>query len=88
MLLDRAARRHDASPLPADALAAGQRLRLFLSDVDATPTSLDPEDRNAWVWSRGECDLQTYTVAPGGSSDFLPEAYRALYEGTSDGAKG
>ena len=67
------------TPLPATALEADHRLRLFLSDVDATPTSLDPEDRKAWLWNRGECDLSLFTVAPGGASDFLPDVYRPLY---------
>ena len=67
------------SVLPPSALQPKQRLRLFLSDVDATPTSLDPNDREAWLWKRGECDLSTYEVAPGRESEFLPAAYRPLY---------
>ena len=65
--------------LPTDAIAPGQRLRMFLSDVDATPTSLDPEDRESWVWKRGETDLSLFDVAPGGESEFLPPVYKPLY---------
>ena len=65
--------------LAPSAVSPGQRLRLFLSDVDATPTALDPEDRESWVWNRGECDLGIYNVAAGGESDFLPEAYKPLF---------
>jgi hypothetical protein len=65
--------------LPAEAMQPGQRLRLFLSDVDATPTSLDPEDRAAWLWKRGECDLGIYNVAAGGESEYLPQIYWPLY---------
>ncbi len=70
--------------LPAGTISAGQRLRLFLSDVDATPTSLDPEDRSSWLWNRGECDLSMYNVAPGGESDFLPAPYRKLFGTRTD----
>ena len=66
--------------LPQEAVEPGQRLRLFLSDVDATPTSLDPQDRESWLWYRGEMDLGIYNVAPGRDSEFLPEVYKALYE--------
>lgn len=76
-----------ASPLPPDALASGQQLRLFLSDVDATPTSLDPEDRTSWLWNRGECDLAIYDVAAGGESVHLPDAYRPLFDGAVPGGK-
>ena len=65
--------------LPAGSVAAGEQLRLFLSDVDATPTALDPEDRTSWLWNRGECDLAVYDVAPGSASEFLPPAYRPLF---------
>lgn len=65
--------------LPPSAIAPGQRLRLFLSDVDATPTALDPEDRESWVWNRGEVDLEIYNVAAGSESEFLPAAYEPLY---------
>ena len=68
-----------AAALPPSAVSPGQRLRLFLSDVDATPTALDPEDRESWVWNRGECELEIYHVAAGGDSDFLPDAYRPLF---------
>ena len=70
----------DAVSLPADALVPGQRLRLFLSDVEATPTALDPDDRESWVYHRGESDLFTYSVAAGSESEFLPAAYEPLYK--------
>lgn len=70
----------DDSLLPASAIEPGQRLRLFLSDVDATPTALDPDDRESWVWKRGEADLSLYSVAAGGESEFLPEVYKPLYK--------
>ena len=70
-----------SAALPPSALRPGRRLRLFLSDVDATPTSLDPEEREAWAWARGECDLSVYAVPAGGSSQYLPDAYRKLYAG-------
>ena len=69
----------DHCALPPSAIAPGQRLRLFLSDVDATPTALDPEDRESWVWNRGEVDLEIYNVAAGSESEFLPAAYKPLY---------
>jgi len=69
-----------SSPLPESALAPGQRIRMFLSDVDATPTALDPEDRESWLWNRGECDVVTFQVAAGGESEFLPQVYRPLYD--------
>ena len=50
-------------------------------DPDGEPlaAALDPEDRESWVWNRGECDLGIYNVAAGGESDFLPEAYKPLF---------
>ena len=60
-------------------LRPGERARLFLSDVEATPTSLDPTDKDAWVWSRGECDISLYNVAAGGESEYLPVVYQPLY---------
>ena len=69
----------DVPPLPLAALASGQRVRLFLSDVDATPTAMDPEDRESWLWNRGECDVTVHDVAPGKNSEYLPQAYRPLY---------
>ena len=75
-----------SAAIPPDAVAAGQRMRLFLSDVVAAPTSTDPEEGKAWLssreelqWVHGECDFGTYEVAPGGDSDFLPDAYKPLY---------
>lgn len=69
--------------LPEDAIQSGNRIRLFLSDVDATPTSLDPDDRESWVWSRGECDLSLFTTASGRESEFIPEVYKPLFMGKS-----
>ena len=69
-----------SAALPPSALRPGRRLRLFLSDVDATPTSLDPEEKDNWAWARGECDLAAFAVPGGGSSAYMPEAYRALYD--------
>jgi len=73
-LADEAARLPNAEP--------GNRTRLFLSDVDATPTALAPDERDEanWVWSRGECDISTYTVAAGGKSQYLPAPYKPLYQ--------
>ena len=51
-------------------LTPGRRVRLFLSDIDATPTSLDPEDRDSWVWNRGETDISVITDSPRGESEF------------------
>ena len=70
----------DGARLSADDVGPGKRLRLFLSDVDATPTALDPEERDSWVWKRGEADLAIYNVGPGGESEFLPEAYKPLFD--------
>ena len=61
-------------------LRPGRRVRLFLSDVDGTPTELT--ERDGWAWSRGECDLSVFAVSPGGESDFLPDVYKPLYLGT------
>jgi len=67
----------DETTLPP--IEVGSRLRLFLSDVDATPTSLDPEDRESWLWNRGECDLSIFSTTSGKESDFLPDVYKPLY---------
>jgi hypothetical protein len=68
------------SVIPASAACTSSRVRLFLSDVDATPTSLDPEERDQWVWARGECDMSIYQITPGGQSDFLPQQYKPLFD--------
>ena len=45
------------SLLPPETVVPGQRIRLFLSNVETIPTSLDPDDDTSWVFNRGECDL-------------------------------
>ena len=69
--------------LPPNTLRPGRRVRLFLSDVDATPTALDPNDRESWIWSRGETDVSVFAVPGGGKSDFLPDVYKPLYRASS-----
>ena len=68
-----------SATLPTEALEPGKKLRSFLSDVDATPTSLDVAMRDEWVWSRGEMELSTHVTASGRDSDFLPEVYKPLF---------
>ena len=41
------------------------------ASVPPAGTALDPEDRESWVWSRGECDLSVYAVPAGGESEYL-----------------
>ena len=65
--------------LPEEVIQPGHRVRLFLSNVDTMPTSLDPDDDSSWIWKRGECDLSLYMVSPGGKSEYLPNVYRPLY---------
>lgn len=67
-----------ADLLPSSAAAPGQRLRLFLSDVDREPTLLSA-DEDEWAWSRGEADLSAFAVAGGGGSEFLPAEYEPLF---------
>ena len=67
-----------SAPLPPEAVKAGERVRLFLSDI-ASGDNLDPEDREGLLWKRGECDVGSYDVASGGESDFLPDAYKPLF---------
>jgi hypothetical protein len=66
--------------LSSSLLQPGARLRVFLSDADAFPSSIRiDEDDSGWAWVRGECDMRLMAVAPGGSSEYLPEVYRPLY---------
>ena len=44
----------DAVSLPADALVPGQRVRLFLSDVEAMPTAFDRESCGSTTAARAE----------------------------------
>lgn len=69
-----------STSLNKGSVVPGQRVRCFLSNVETTPTSQDPDDDEAWVWSRGECDVTVHNVAPGGGSDYLPDAYKLLYD--------
>ena len=66
--------------LPEEAILPGNRLRLFLSDVDATdgkPLNLD--DREGWKWTHAECDLSMFETESGRESDFMPEVYKPLF---------
>jgi len=73
--------------LPESALAAGNRLRVFLSDMESWPTNVardlgedvssPGEDR--WAWQRGELDLTVWQVPSGKDSPYMPKPYEPLY---------
>jgi len=72
--------------LPAEHLSAGSRLRVFLSDIQTFPAMLPSETEDEdefWAWRRGECDIVLMEVNAGGSSEWLPDVYKALYAGSS-----
>ena len=76
--------------LPADKLAPGSRLRLFLSDLgcEHDPSNVarargdeaTTADEDEWAWQRGECDLTVHTVPSGKGSPYLPKPYEPLYQ--------
>lgn len=68
----------DRSRLESTRLAPGSRLRVFLSDEDSFPTSIDSEDES-WAWERGECDVRLRQISAGGTSAYLPDCYKPLY---------
>ncbi len=83
----------ESEGLPAEALASGGRLRLFLSDIDDDPKNVvrvqdewtaylggQPSGEDEWAWQRGECDLTVHTVPSGKGSPYLPKPYEALYQ--------
>jgi hypothetical protein len=70
--------------LASASLRPGARLRIFLSDVESFPASIenadsDEDDGDSWAWVRGECDIRLMEIAPGGTSKYLPDVYRPLY---------
>jgi hypothetical protein len=65
-------------PLPVETLVPGKRLQLVLFDRDAG--ECDPSDPPS---RSGECDVAVYEVAEGGTSEFLPAAYKPLYAKSS-----
>jgi len=72
------------APIATERFDPGQRVRLFLSDVDATPTKqwligIDEVEREEWVWNHGECDLRSYEAGAGRDSEFLPAVYKPLF---------
>ncbi|KAG8457022.1 hypothetical protein KFE25_000312 [Diacronema lutheri] len=69
----------DESLLASAALVPGARLRVFLSDAESFPTALGSSD-DSWAWERGECDVRLMQVSPGGTSAYLPDVYRPLFE--------
>lgn len=67
--------------LDAAELGDGSRLRLFLSDVDQVPVDVSPADADPDCdVVHGECDLGLYAVDAGGTSPYLPEVYKALFQ--------
>ena len=60
---------------PLDGVRAGRRIRVFLSDRERFPTSIDGDAQ----WHRGEADLRLYATSAGGESPYLPEVYKGLY---------
>lgn len=74
--------------IPARALAPGNRLRVFLSDIEKWPTNIAWEQHaeptraqeDTWMWRRGELDLMMWHIPPGRESPCLPGPYAPLYE--------
>ena len=68
--------------LPAEALAPGNRLRVFLTDIEKWSTNIAWEQHaepTVVVSQRAELDLMMWQIPPGRESPCLPEPYAPLY---------
>jgi hypothetical protein len=64
-----------------DILRVPRRIKMYITDIEEPDRLLATEDDTLLDMEPcGELDIQCLAVSAGGSSEFLPEVYKSLYE--------